>query len=83
MSNFTKNILWAVLTLIVVALLFSLFTGPTKAPTTLSLNQLVNDIDAGSVGGEDRQRGSGFGMGPVLRIHRWSPSEHCGERFGS
>jgi len=49
MSNFTKNILWAVVTLIVIALLFSLFATPAKAPTQLSLNTLVTDINAGSV----------------------------------
>jgi cell division protease FtsH len=49
MSNFTKNILWAVVTLIVIALLFSLFATPAKAPTQLSLSTLVTDINAGSV----------------------------------
>src|ERR1700691_3253974 len=49
MSNFTKNVLWAVLTLIVISLLFSLFATPAKAPTQLSLNTLVTDINAGSV----------------------------------
>ncbi|HVO28890.1 MAG TPA: ATP-dependent metallopeptidase FtsH/Yme1/Tma family protein, partial [Candidatus Paceibacterota bacterium] len=49
MSNFTKNILWAVITLIVIALLFSLFAGTAKPPTPLSLNTLANDINAGSI----------------------------------
>src|ERR1700691_3182674 len=49
MSNFTKNILWAVVTLIIIALLFSLFAAPAKAPTALSLNTLASDINAGSV----------------------------------
>jgi len=49
MSNFTKNILWAVATLIVISLLFSLFATPAKAPTQLSLNTLASDINAGNV----------------------------------
>jgi cell division protease FtsH len=49
MSNFTKNIIWAVFTLIVIALLFSLFAGPIKQPQSLSLSQLTSDINAGSV----------------------------------
>ncbi len=49
MSNLTKNILWAILTIIVVALLFSFFTAPSSSPQTLSLNQLVDKIDAGQV----------------------------------
>jgi cell division protease FtsH len=49
MSNFTKNILWAVATLIVVSLLFSLFVEPGKSPQQLSLNTLAGDINAGTV----------------------------------
>jgi cell division protease FtsH len=49
MSNFTKNVLWAVLTLIVISALFAFFTTPVKAPTALSLNQLVTDINSGTV----------------------------------
>ncbi len=49
MSNFTKNILWAVATLIVVSLLFSLFAAPGKTPQNLSLSQLATDINGGSV----------------------------------
>ncbi len=49
MSNLTKNILWAILTLVVIALLFSLFVGPGTSPQTLSLNQLVDKINAGGV----------------------------------
>jgi cell division protease FtsH len=48
-SAFTKNLLWAIVTIMVVAFLFSLFTPPSKAPTTLSLNQLTSDVDAGQV----------------------------------
>jgi cell division protease FtsH len=49
MSNFTKNILWAVVTLIVISMLFSLFVGSGKQPQNLSLNQLASDINAGQV----------------------------------
>src|SRR5271154_6013309 len=49
MSNFTKNVLWAVVTLIVISLLFSLFAAPAKAPANISLNQLAIDINAGTV----------------------------------
>jgi cell division protease FtsH len=49
MSNFTKNVLWAVVTLIVIALLFSLFAAPAKTPANISLNQLAIDINAGTV----------------------------------
>ena len=36
MSNLTKNIIWAVITLIVISLIFSYFVGPT---TTAHLAQ--------------------------------------------
>src|SRR5581483_2218195 len=49
MSNFTKNIIWAVVTLVVISLLFSLFIGSGKQPENLSLNQLATDINAGQV----------------------------------
>lgn len=49
MSNLTKNIIWAVVTLIVISLVFSFFFGNTTQPQTLSLNQLVADINAGQV----------------------------------
>ena len=49
MSNLTKNILWAVATLIVISLLFSIFATPAKAPTNLSLNQVATDINAGTI----------------------------------
>ncbi|MDE2018727.1 MAG: ATP-dependent zinc metalloprotease FtsH [Patescibacteria group bacterium] len=49
MSNFTKNIVWAVVTLIVISLLFSLFVGTGKQPENLSLSQLATDINAGQV----------------------------------
>ena len=49
MSNLTKNILWAVITLIVISILFSLFVGSPSQPTNLSLGQLASDINAGQV----------------------------------
>jgi cell division protease FtsH len=49
MSNLTKNIVWAVITLIVISLIFSFFSGSTAQPQTLSLNQLVSDINANQV----------------------------------
>ena len=49
MNNFTKNIIWAVVTFIVIALLFSAFAGTGKQPVALNLSQLAGDINAGSV----------------------------------
>jgi cell division protease FtsH len=49
MSRFWKNILWAIVTLLFITFLFSLFAEPAKAPTTLNLNQLVDKINAGQV----------------------------------
>ena len=45
MSNLTKNIIWAVITLIVISLVFSYFIGPTSQPKQLSLSQLAADIN--------------------------------------
>ncbi len=49
MSNLTKNIIWAVVTLIVISLIFSFFVGPQTTPTSLNLGQLVTDINSGQV----------------------------------
>ncbi len=49
MSNLTKNVLWAVITLIVISLLFSLFVAPASQPATISLSKLASDIAAGQV----------------------------------
>jgi len=49
MSNLTKNILWAVVTLVVISLLFSFFIGPQTTPQTLSLNDLASKINSGNV----------------------------------
>jgi len=49
MSNLTKNILWAVLTLVIIALIFSYFAPAPTPTTTLSLNQLADKINSGQV----------------------------------
>jgi len=49
MSNLTKNIVWAVVTLVVISLIFSFVAGPVAQPQTLSLSQLVGKINSGSV----------------------------------
>ncbi len=49
MTNFYKNIVWAVTTLIVVSLVFSLVMAPAKEPEKLTLNQVVEKINAGEV----------------------------------
>ena len=49
MSNLTKNILWGVLTLIIISLLFSAFVTPPAPATTLSLSQLADKVNAGEV----------------------------------
>ncbi|MDO8664376.1 MAG: ATP-dependent zinc metalloprotease FtsH [Candidatus Liptonbacteria bacterium] len=50
MSNFSKNILWAVLTLVLLSMIFSGFSGTTEKPEQLSLSQLTDKINAGQVG---------------------------------
>ena len=49
MSTFTKNILWAIVTLLVIAFLFSLFVPSSNQPQALSLNELAQRVEAGSV----------------------------------
>src|SRR3989344_6995263 len=49
MSNLFKNFAWAIVTLLLVALVFSMFLEPQKEPEKLSLNQLVQRINAGEV----------------------------------
>ncbi len=49
MSNLTKNIIWAVVTLIVLSLIFSFFLSPGTQPTTISLNTLAQKVNAGQV----------------------------------
>ena len=49
MKNFSKNIFWAVTTLIIIAVIFSLLIQPGKTPQILSLNELVQKINANEV----------------------------------
>ncbi|MEK7546808.1 MAG: ATP-dependent zinc metalloprotease FtsH [Patescibacteria group bacterium] len=49
MSNFSKNILWAIMTLVLLSLVFSEFSGNTAKPEQLSLSQLTDRINAGQV----------------------------------
>ncbi len=50
MSNFSKNILWAIATLIFLSLIFSAFSVETaKKPEQISLSQLAERINAGQV----------------------------------
>ncbi len=49
MSNLTKNIIWAIITLIVISLVLSYFVGPQTQPKTLSLSQLVSDVNANQI----------------------------------
>lgn len=50
MKSLSKNIFWAVMTLLVIALVFSLFYR-TSSPTNLSIDQLVQKINNGEVSG--------------------------------
>ncbi len=49
MSKFIKNLVWGILTLLVIAFLVSLFVPNVKQPETLSLNELAQKINAGQV----------------------------------
>ena len=49
MSNFYKNLLWAVLTLMLVSYLFSFFSAPVAEPQKLSLGELTEKINQGKV----------------------------------
>ncbi len=49
MTTLSKNILWAVLSLIVIAVIFSLFAPPSTSSSTITLNQLASKINAGQV----------------------------------
>lgn len=60
MSHFYKNLLWTIVTLIVISLVFSLFLESQPEPKKLSLNQVVDKINSGevrriTVNGEDLQ----------------------------
>ncbi|MDP2598932.1 MAG: ATP-dependent zinc metalloprotease FtsH [Candidatus Liptonbacteria bacterium] len=49
MSNFFKNFAWAILTLIVISVVFSSFLSPQTPPEKLSLSQLAQSINDGKV----------------------------------
>ncbi|MDO8537014.1 MAG: ATP-dependent zinc metalloprotease FtsH [bacterium] len=49
MSNLFKNLTWAILTLLVISVVFSLVLAPQVSPEKLSLSQLTQKINAGEV----------------------------------
>jgi len=49
MTSFTKNIIAALLILMIIAGLYSLLVGQFKQPAEISLSQLVSEINAGNV----------------------------------
>jgi len=49
MSKLLKNIAWAILTLLIISVVFSLFVKPGQTPQTLSLSQLAQKIMSGEV----------------------------------
>ncbi|PIR44078.1 cell division protein FtsH [Candidatus Wolfebacteria bacterium CG10_big_fil_rev_8_21_14_0_10_31_9] len=49
MKLLTKNIFWAIITLFVIALIFSFAYKESKAPTNFSIDQVVQKINAGEV----------------------------------
>jgi len=49
MSKLFKNLTWAILTLLVISIVFSFFVAPPTPPQKLSLNDLAQDINNGSV----------------------------------
>ncbi len=49
MSSFYKNLLWAITTLVVISLIFSLFLESGQTTQKLSLNQVVEKINSGQV----------------------------------
>ncbi|MEK7195222.1 MAG: ATP-dependent zinc metalloprotease FtsH [Patescibacteria group bacterium] len=49
MSNFLKNFAWAIITLLMVSVIFSFILEPQKEKETLSLNQLAEKIESGAV----------------------------------
>jgi cell division protease FtsH len=50
MKILSKNIFWAITTLMVLAVVFSLLIQPTNPPKNLTLNELTLKINAGEVG---------------------------------
>ena len=49
MSGLTKNIFWAIITLLLIAFVFSLFYTEQKPATVFSLDQLASKINSGEV----------------------------------
>ncbi|MEK7162940.1 MAG: ATP-dependent zinc metalloprotease FtsH [Patescibacteria group bacterium] len=49
MKTFSKNILWAITTLLLIAFIFSLFYAEQKIPTVLSIDQMVSKINNGEI----------------------------------
>ncbi|MEK7193167.1 MAG: ATP-dependent zinc metalloprotease FtsH [Patescibacteria group bacterium] len=49
MSHFYKNVLWAIATLIFISLFFSILLETSETPKVFTLNQLVQQINAGQV----------------------------------
>ncbi len=49
MTNFYKNIFWAIGTLIIISLFFSVLLGETGTPEKITLNDLAAKINAGTV----------------------------------
>ncbi len=49
MRTMTKNIFWAIITLLLVAFIFSLFYTGGEQPAVLTIDQLVSKINAGEV----------------------------------
>ena len=49
MKSLSKNIFWAITTLLVVSFIFSLFYAEQKTPVVLSIDQLVSKINSGEI----------------------------------
>jgi len=49
MKFLSKNIFWAIATLLLVAFIFSAFNAEQKQPQVLSINQVVSKIDSGDI----------------------------------
>ncbi len=49
MKSLSKNILWAITTLLLIAFIFSTFYSSQKAPATLSIDQVAQKINGGQV----------------------------------
>ena len=47
--NLSKNILWAIVTLITLALVFSVFMDSAEEPIALTINELANKVNVGEV----------------------------------